>query len=128
MPYRWRRSLWAWRSLQRLWQRDTPEGALEAISAALVVTLVILVVTLVALAVSALPASSRPSGATPLTAGTLLLGGASGQPPDVWPGAKVRARRGLPRLLLPDPRNLQPVSRLLRPGSQVLWPGAPGLI
>jgi hypothetical protein len=74
MPYRWRRSLWAWRSLQRLWQRDTPEGALEAISAALVVTLVILVVTLVALAVSALPAWSRPPGATPLTAGTLLLG------------------------------------------------------
>jgi hypothetical protein len=59
MPYRWRRSLWAWRSLQRLWQRDTPEGALEAISAALVVTLVILVVTLARFPRGAVPRGPR---------------------------------------------------------------------
>jgi hypothetical protein len=81
MSYIRRRSRWVWRSLQRQWLQAMPgegsEEALVAISAALVVTLVVLVITLAALAVSTLPASSHPSAPTPLTAGTLLLGGAS---------------------------------------------------
>jgi hypothetical protein len=78
MSYQRRRSLWAWRSLQRPWQRDMAEEASAAISAALVVTLVVLVIALVALAVSTLPASpGQPLADTPLAPGTLLLGGPS---------------------------------------------------
>ena len=76
MPCRRRRSFWAWRSLRQRWrQQDTPGEGLVAISVALVVTLVALAATLVASVVS--EPRGRPLGRTPLTASTLLLGGAS---------------------------------------------------
>jgi hypothetical protein len=78
MSYRRQRSLWAWRSLLRLWQQDTAKEASAAISAALAVTLAVLVVKLAVLAVSIpLAPLRRPLADIPLTPGTLLLGGAS---------------------------------------------------
>jgi hypothetical protein len=79
MSYQPGRSLWVWRSLQRLWQQDTAEGASVATSAALAVTLAVLVVILLSALVVSMPLarSSQSSAVTPLTAGTLLLGEAS---------------------------------------------------
>jgi hypothetical protein len=83
MSYQRRRSFWVWRSLQRLWQQDTQgagsEGASVATSAALAVTLAVLAVILLAALVVSMPQLElrHSSEATPLTAETLLLGGAS---------------------------------------------------
>jgi hypothetical protein len=79
MSYQRGRSLWVWRSLQRLWQQDTAEGASVATSAALAVTLAVLVVILLSALVVAMPLarSSQSSAVTPSTAGTLLRGEAS---------------------------------------------------
>lgn len=70
------RSRRAWLLRRRRWRRDTveaSEGALAAMSAALLVALAVLVLMLVALVVSTMP--DRPLVPTPLTAQTLLLGG-----------------------------------------------------
>jgi hypothetical protein len=83
MSYQRRRSFWVWRSLQRLWRQDTlgaaSEGVSVAISAALAVTLAVLVVILLSALVVSMPQVElrHSSAATPLTAGTSLLGGAS---------------------------------------------------
>jgi hypothetical protein len=58
-------------------RRDAPEVALAATSTALLVALAVLVLTLVALMVSTDSAECRPLVPIPLTAQTLLLGGAS---------------------------------------------------